>query len=104
MAKARGCSGDVCGNPLRSRQRGLPGPTGGWSVERGSVEQPYIYAFSNTHTTTETRGPFIPSPEERGLLARTKVNGTAWGLAAWRVPAFQPVQYPEAYAYTAACN
>jgi hypothetical protein len=29
MAKARGCSGDVCGIPLRSRMTGLPGPQHG---------------------------------------------------------------------------
>jgi hypothetical protein len=32
VAKARGFSGDACGNPLRSRLMGLPGPTVWWSV------------------------------------------------------------------------
>jgi hypothetical protein len=38
MATARGCSGDVCGNPLRSRLKAVPPPPVRGSVQGGSVD------------------------------------------------------------------
>jgi hypothetical protein len=75
----RGCSGSAQPHGSRSRLRGQPGAMGGWGggqrqtaapVQRPD-QRPDRERCSHTRTNNAQSGPCIPSPDGRGLLART---------------------------------
>jgi hypothetical protein len=69
----RGCSGDACGAPLRSRLRGLPGPTARFLVRRaGASSRRTESFFSHTGEQLERRDRALPLPQGRGLRADGK--------------------------------
>jgi hypothetical protein len=77
-ASRRGSSGHAGGAPLRSRLRGLPGPTARFLVQRaGASSRRTESFFSPTGEQLERRDRALPLPHGRGLRADGKRSNVA---------------------------